>query len=266
VADEPLGDVGEYGEDRVFAYLRDVERPDPQLDAASQELAQAGHPLITIPTRGPLDLGRVFMLAELTVAVAGWGLEINPFDQPNVQQAKDATRRVLDEFEASGALEQPPSAGVPELRRLLAGASPPAYVAIMAYVQPADAFDAAAAELRAAIRAGEAGGSQATTTFGYGPRFLHSTGQFHKGGPKTGLFLQLIHDGPEDVAIPGARYSFTTLKNAQAIGDLQTLRELGLAAAHVRLEGESAAAALRELTAGVRSGAERAAAGTKGDQ
>lgn len=266
VAEEPLGDVGEYGEDRVFAYLRDVDRTDAQLDAAAHELAQAGHPLITIPTRGPLDLGRVFMLAELTVAVAGWGLEINPFDQPNVQQAKDATRRVLDEFEASGALEQPPSAGVPELQRLLAGASPPAYVAIMAYVQPAGAFDAAAAELRAAIRAGETGGSRATTTFGYGPRFLHSTGQFHKGGPKTGLFLQLIHDGPEDVAIPGARYSFTTLKNAQAIGDLQTLRELGLPAAHVRLDGESAAAALLELTASVRSGSERAATGTKGDQ
>jgi len=265
VAEEPLGDIGEYGEDRVFAYLRDVERPDAQLDSAAQELAQAGHPLITIPTRGPLDLGRVFMLAELTVAVAGWGLEINPFDQPNVQQAKDATRRVLDEFEASDALEQPPSAGVPDLRRLLGRASPPAYVAIMAYVQPADAFDAAAAELRAAIRAGATGGSQATTTFGYGPRFLHSTGQFHKGGPKTGLFLQLIQDGPEDVAIPGARYSFTTLKNAQAIGDLQTLRELGLPAAHVRLEGENAAAALRELTADVRAGAERTATGTKGD-
>jgi glucose-6-phosphate isomerase/transaldolase/glucose-6-phosphate isomerase len=199
------------------------------------------------------------MLAELTVAVAGWGLAINPFDQPNVQQAKDATREVLDAFEASGRLEEPPSATPAELRRLLAGASPPAYVAIMGYVEPASDFDAAAAELREAIRGGEIGGSEATTTFGYGPRFLHSTGQFHKGGPKTGLFLQLVHDGPRDVSIPGSRYSFTTLKNAQAIGDLQTLRELGLAAAHVRLEGESAAVAVRELTTRARSGVEPAA-------
>jgi transaldolase/glucose-6-phosphate isomerase len=266
VADEPLGDPAQYGEDRVFAYLPDVSHPDAALDAAAHELAEAGHPLVTIPTRGPEDLGRVFMLAELAVAVAGWGLSINPFDQPNVQQAKDATKRVLDAFEASGRLDQPPSAGTGELRRLLAGASPPAYVAIMGYVEPTEGFDAAAAELRSAIRAGATGASEATTTFGYGPRFLHSTGQFHKGGPKTGLFVQLLHDGPRDVAIPGQSYSFTTLKNAQAIGDLQTLRELGLAAAHVRLEGENAAIALHELTARLRASVERVAAGAGGDE
>jgi glucose-6-phosphate isomerase len=266
VADEPPGAVSEYGEDRVFAHLPDVERPDARLTKLVRELADAGHPVITIPTRGPRDLGRVFMLAELTVAVAGWGLQINPFDQPNVQQAKDATRSVLAQFEASGALEEPPSADLTELRGLLAGASPPAYVAIMAYAQPTDDLDAAAAELRTVIRAGGVGGSQATTTFGYGPRFLHSTGQFHKGGPRTGLFLQLVHDGPQDVAIPGERYSFTTLKNAQATGDLQTLRELGLAAAHVRLGGAQAAPALRELTAQLRTGAEHAATGAKDNQ
>ena len=263
VADEPLGEPEQYGEDRVFAYYPDVSHPDAALDAAARELAQAGHPLITIPTRGPEDLGRIFMLTELAVAVAGWGLSINPFDQPNVQQAKDATKRVLDAFEASRRLDQPPSAGTGELRQLLAGASPPAYVAIMGYVEPTEAFDAAAAELRSAIRTGETGAPEATTTFGYGPRFLHSTGQFHKGGAKTGLFVQLLHDGPRDVAIPGESYSFTTLKNAQAIGDLQTLRELGLPAAHVRLEGEHAASALRELTARLRAGVERVAAGTE---
>jgi hypothetical protein len=265
VADEPLGRADEYGEDRVFAHLPDLERPDPQLEVTARELADAGHPLITIPTRGPGDLGRVFMLAELTVAVAGWGLSINPFDQPNVQQAKDATKRVLEEFEASGQLQQPASAAVPAVRRLLAGASPPGYVAIMGYVEPDEDFDGAAAELREAIRAGEIGASEATTTFGYGPRFLHSTGQFHKGGPKTGLFIQLIHDGPTDVPIPGARYSFTTLKNAQAIGDLQTLRELGLAAAHVRLNGDHAGTALRELTTRLRSRNEHAAAHATND-
>jgi glucose-6-phosphate isomerase len=244
VAEEPLGEPEVYGDDRVFAYLYDVDAPDPAQDARVRALAEAGHPLITIPTHGPRDLGRVFLLAELAVAVAGWGLEINPFDQPNVQQAKDATKRVLADYETSHELEQAPDADDEALRALLADATPPHYVALMGYVQPTAAFDEAVAELRKTIRAA----TKATTTFGYGPRFLHSTGQFHKGGPKTGRFLQLLHDGPSDVDIPGAPYTFTTLKNAEAIGDLNTLRELGLPAERVRLRGDDPAGALRELT------------------
>jgi glucose-6-phosphate isomerase len=243
VAEEPLGAGEDYGEDRVFAYLPDAHAPDPALDARVQALADAGHPLLSIPTRGPGDLGRVFMLFELAVAVAGWGLEINPFDQPNVQQAKDATKQVLADYEAKHELPPTPSADDSALRSLLAGAAPPSYVAIMGYVQPSAEFDAAIAELRTAVRAA----GKATTTFGYGPRFLHSTGQFHKGGPPTGRFLQLLHDGPHDVDIPGAPYTFTTLKNAEAIGDFDTLRQLGLPAERVRLEGEDPARALREL-------------------
>src|SRR5262249_26210782 len=159
-----------------------------------------------IPTRGPLDLGRVFMLSELAVAVAGWGLQINPFDQPNVQQAKDATKHVPGEFEATHTLAEPQPADGAALAALLDDAAPPHYVALMGYVQPSAEFDAAIAELRSSIRAR----GKATTTFGYGPRFLHSTGQFHKGGPKVGRFLQLLHDGPDDVSIPGAEYTFTT--------------------------------------------------------
>jgi transaldolase / glucose-6-phosphate isomerase len=248
VADEPLAEPGDYGEDRVFVYLPDVSAPDPALDARVRALADAGHPLITIPTTGPADLGRVFLLAELAVAIAGWALRINPFDQPNVQQAKDATNRVLAGYEAERELPQIADAGGADLSDLLLGSSPPEYVAIMAYVQPSPEFDAAAGELRAAIRAG----TRATTTFGYGPRFLHSTGQFHKGGPKTGRFLQLLHDGPADVQIPGAPYTFTTLKNAQAIGDLNTLRELELPAERVRLEGDDPVGALRALTARIK--------------
>jgi transaldolase / glucose-6-phosphate isomerase len=244
VAEEPLGEPAVYGEDRVFAYLPDVDAPDPAQDERVRELSEAGHPLITIPTRGPADLGRVFLLAELAVAVAGWGLEINPFDQPNVQQAKDATKRVLADYETSHELEQADDADDAALRALLADAAPPHYVALMGYVQPSAEFDAAAAELRETIRAA----TKATTTFGYGPRFLHSTGQFHKGGPRTGRFLQLLHDGGADVEIPGAPYGFTTLKNAEAIGDLNTLRELGLPAERVRLRGDDPAGALRELT------------------
>jgi transaldolase / glucose-6-phosphate isomerase len=248
VADEPLGQPDVYGEDRVFAYLPDLTAPDAGLDAQLQALADAGHPVITMPTHGPPDLGRVFLLWELAVAAAGWGLEINPFDQPNVQQAKDATKHVLAEYEAKHELPSMPDADDAALRSLLLDSQPPQYVAIMAYSEPSPAFDEAAGELRAAIRAR----THATTTFGYGPRFLHSTGQFHKGGPKTGRFLQLIHDGPADVDIPGAPYTFTTLKNAQAIGDLQTLRELGLPAERVRLAGEDPVSAVRALTAKIK--------------
>jgi glucose-6-phosphate isomerase len=253
VADEPVGAASDYGDDRVFAYLPDVAQLDPALDARVRALADAGHPLLTISTRGPADLGRVFMLAELAVAVAGWGLGINPFDQPNVQQAKDATKRVLSEYERSGELAESPDADAAALGALLGAASPPDYVALMGYVQPSPEFDAAVAELRVAIRAARGSSAgRATTTFGYGPRFLHSTGQFHKGGPKTGRFLQLIHDAPYDVGIPGAPYTFTTLKNAEAFGDLDTLRELGLRAERLRLHGDDPATALRALTATIK--------------
>jgi transaldolase/glucose-6-phosphate isomerase len=254
VADEPLGDPDVYGDDRVFAYLPDLHRPDIELDRRVQALADAGHPVIIVPTEGPTDLGRLFLLAELAVAVAGWGLQINPFDQPNVQQAKDATNRVLAGYEKTHELPVIPDADEEALRALLGDASPPSYVAIMGYVQPSDEFDAAIGELRETIREH----TLATTTFGYGPRFLHSTGQFHKGGPKTGRFLQLLHDGAEDVEIPGGvggADSFTTLKNAQAIGDLETLRALELPAERVRLQGAAGGdpiGALRALTAKIK--------------
>jgi len=247
VAEEPLGDPSVYGDDRVFAYLPDIHTPDPELEEKVQALADAGHPVFIVPTAGPTDLGRVFLLGELAVAVVGWGLQINPFNQPNVQQAKDATNRVLAGYEAEHELPDIADADADALRALLAGASPPSYVAIMGYVQPSAEFDAAVGELRETIR----DATRATTTFGYGPRFLHSTGQFHKGGPKTGRFLQLLHDGGQDVEIPGKAFTFTTLKNAQAIGDLETLRALELPAERVRLHGGAGGdpiSALRKLT------------------
>jgi glucose-6-phosphate isomerase len=235
VADEPLGDPESYGDDRAFAYLRNPAEPDDELDAKVEALAKAGQPTFTLSVHGASDLGRIFFFSEFATAVTGWALGINPFDQPNVQEAKDNTAKVL----AGGEL---PEVDPGDAKELLAKAAPPHYVAIMAYVKPSDEFDAAAAELRAAIR----DRTKATTTFGYGPRFLHSTGQMHKGGPPTGLFLQLIHDGDEDAEIPEAGYTFRHLKNAQAIGDLQTLRDHGLPAVQVRLEGDPAEA-LRAL-------------------
>ena len=239
VADEPVGEPAAYGADRVFAYLRDRDDPDKDLDAKAEELRKAGQAVLTMSTGGPEDLGRIFFFAEFATAVSGWVLGINAFDQPNVQEAKDNTAKVLDAPEPPHVDEADDAA----LRALLGDAGPPSYVAIMAYVQPSEVFDEAVTELRATIR----DATKATTTFGYGPRFLHSTGQFHKGGPPRGLFLQVIHDGDEDVDIPDAGYSFRTLKNAQATGDILTLRDHGLPAERVRLEGD-AAEALRKLT------------------
>jgi glucose-6-phosphate isomerase len=249
VAEEPLGDPGDYGEDRVFAHLPDLGAPSPETDAHVQALADAGHPVITIPTSGPGDLGRIFMLAELAVAVAGWGLQINPYDQPNVQQAKDATNKVLDGYRQDHHLPSVEEATDEELRELLLGAGPPHYVALMGYMPPGTGLDEALGELRASVRAA----TKATTTFGYGPRFLHSTGQFHKGGPKVGRFLQLLHgDEHADVEIPGQPFSFGTLEEAQAIGDLNTLRETGLPAQRTRLQGDDPVGAVRALTAKIR--------------
>jgi transaldolase/glucose-6-phosphate isomerase len=243
VADEPVGEPDVYGADRVFAYLRNADAPNEQLDAAVEKLAGAGHPTLTMATHdGPIDLGRVFFLSEFAIAVAGWALEINPFDQPNVQEAKDNTNRVLDGVPAR-PIPQFPSADDEDLRGLLGDAQPPHYVAIMGYLPPSDELDAAIGELRSVIRAA----TGAAVTFGYGPRFLHSTGQFHKGGPPTGRFLQLVNDPQQDVAIPGEPYTFGTLIAAQAAGDLQTLHAHGLPAQRVKLDGDPVAA-VRSLT------------------
>jgi hypothetical protein len=166
-------------------------------------------------------------------------LAINPFDQPNVQEAKDKTNEVL----ASGSIPEIESASDDQLRALLADATPPHYVAILGYLPYSEALDAAIADLRAAIRAA----TGAAVTFGYGPRFQHSTGQEHKGGAPNGRFLQLVNEPTVDIHIPGESYSFGKLIAAQSAGDLQTLRGHGLPAERVKLEGDPAAA-VRALT------------------
>jgi transaldolase/glucose-6-phosphate isomerase len=244
IVDEPIGPPESYGDDRTFMHLRHVDAPDAELDAKMDALAAAGHPVITRSIHGPTDLGRLFFFAEFATAVAGWVLGINPFDQPNVQEAKDATARVLEQ-----GTEDPPDADDQALRALLAGLRAPEYLAILGFLEPSPDFDVAVGELRAAIR--DATG--AATTFGYGPRYLHSTGQLHKGGPPTGRFLQLVHDSEPDVEVPGAGYGFTGLKRAQAIGDLETLRAHGRPAERLTERGADPAAALRELIERIRS-------------
>jgi transaldolase/glucose-6-phosphate isomerase len=243
IVDEPLGDPDAYGDDRTFLYLRHVDQPNPETDAKVDALAKAGHPVIIRTIHGPTDLGRLFFFAEFAIAVAGWVLGINPFDQPNVQEAKDATARVLNE----GGQDQP-DADDDALRALVSGLGAPGYLAIMGYVEPSDDVGAAVTELRAVVRDAR----RSATTFGYGPRFLHSTGQLHKGGPPTGRFLQLVHDSEPDVDIPEAGYTFTRLKHAQTIGDLETLRAHDLPAERVTLSGADPAAGVRELTDRIR--------------
>jgi transaldolase/glucose-6-phosphate isomerase len=244
VTDEPVGVPEVYGRDRVFAYLRDSEDPSEPLDEAVRALAADDQPTVTLSAGGAEDLGRHFFFAEFATAVAGWALGINPFDQPDVQVAKDTTGRILGEIAAGGEPPAPEPAGDDELKALIGGAAPPDYVAILGFMAPSEEVDAAVEELRTTIR--DATG--ATTTFGYGPRYLHSTGQLHKGGPPTGRFLVLVHDGPEDVEIPGRPFSFKALKNAQAAGDLETLRSRGRKAEFLRLDGDDLAEAVRGLT------------------
>jgi glucose-6-phosphate isomerase len=221
IADEPLAAAADYGDDRVFLH---VATGDVEQAGKVAEFAAAGHPVFTIEADGPADLGRVFFVSEFATAVAGWALGINPYDQPNVQEAKDNTKRVLEE----GAPELEPG----DLDALVGDLAPPRYLAIMAYTPYEDAVESAAARLRARVVSGR----HVATTFGYGPRFLHSTGQFHKGGPKVGAFVQVVDEPVEDVEVPGEPYTFGTLIRAQADGDLQTLRSHGLDAVRVRKE------------------------------
>jgi glucose-6-phosphate isomerase len=218
IADEPVLAPSVYGPDRVFLHLEHGAK------RSAADLGDAGHPVITVHALGPVDLGRIFFLSEFATAVAGWVLGINPFDQPNVQEAKDNTSRVLEE----GAADLPDG----DLAELLDGLAPGGrgpYLAIMGYLPYSDATDAAVARLRAALIERH----HIATTWGYGPRYLHSTGQFHKGGPPTGRFLQLIDEPAIDLEVPGEPYTFGTLIRAQADGDLQTLRDHGLPAVRV---------------------------------
>jgi transaldolase/glucose-6-phosphate isomerase len=246
VADEPLGDPGVYGDDRVFVYLRNGASPSEQLDSMVDALTDAGQPTMTITTGDGTDLGRLFFIAEYAVAVAGWALGINPFDQPNVQEAKDNTNKVLQ----SGSLPAIDAADDAALKALL-GVKPPHYVAILGYLPTAGpenaGIDEAVSELRAAIRAA----TGMATTWGYGPRFQHSTGQEHNGGAPNGRFLQLVNVPKAQLPIPGESYDFTTLIDAASAGNLQTLRSHGLAAERVVLEGDLAQS-IRALTARIK--------------
>jgi glucose-6-phosphate isomerase/transaldolase/glucose-6-phosphate isomerase len=249
VAGEPIGDPDSYGGDRLFVALR--VQDDATFDRQIEALEKADQPVVTLQLDGREDVGAEFFRWEFAVAVAGASLQIDPFDQPNVQESKDNTRKVLDAFLQDGRLPHDDVALLADsadaVRRLVDQAFPGDYVAIMAYVPPTAENEDALQELRTAIRDRR----RVATTVGFGPRFLHSTGQLHKGGPNTGVFLQLTVDDPVDVPIPGQPYTFSTLKQAQALGDLQSLRAHGRRVLRIHA-GSDFAGTVTALTAAVR--------------
>jgi glucose-6-phosphate isomerase len=239
IADEPLGTLSSYGEDRLFVYIRLKEEADPDLERFIATLKKDDQPVITILMDDRLDLGQEFFRWEMATATAGAILGINPFDQPNVQESKNNTNRLLEKVrkgeklsEASPTLSEGPlrfygteraKSAVEYLKVFLNQARPGDYLSLQAYLSETPAIDQALRSIRQRLR----DSLDLATTLGYGPRFLHSTGQFHKGGPNTGLFLQLTADEVEDAPIPGVPYTFSMFKHAQALGDFEALHKYG---------------------------------------
>ncbi len=255
---EPLGDISAYGDDRVFVRLSLAGSDGgwPAGDALTTTAESAGHPVIRIELVDPIDLGGEACRWEIATAIAGAVLGIDPFDQPNVEEAKELTRKVLAAAASGDAPPPPPPALVRdaaagltlhgdaplrltagdgtlagELARHLARRKPNAYMALQAFIAPTASSGAALDRIRALLR----DATRCATTAGYGPRFLHSTGQLHKGGPSTGWFLQLTSDHPVDRPIPGWPYTFGRLIDAQAEGDFAAIESHDLPILRVHL-------------------------------
>ncbi len=237
---ELLGAPEVYGDDRLFVSIS-VGPISWDTKAKLLDLSAAGHPIVFHEINELYDLGAEFFLWEFATAVAGWRLGINPFDQPNVQEAKDATKELLSRFENHGRLEERSeivsddgmtiyggedrkAESIAEvLRAHLATIRPGDYIAFLNYIEETPEIDQKFQQLRTELR----DASKCAVTIGYGPRFLHSTGQLHKGGPDTGVFFQIIANDRTDFAIPGEPYTFSILKHAQALGDFQALAKRG---------------------------------------
>jgi hypothetical protein len=245
IAGEPALNARAYSNDRVFVCVR-LRRSDET--ARLRELTDAGHPVVDYVLDEPLDLGECFFTFEFATAVAGALLGIDAFDQPNVQESKDNTKRILEEFRASGKLPEKDvvNAGTPEaaekVTALLGRVKRGDYVALTEYVGESHARDEVIASIRGEL-ARELG---VATTTGYGPRFLHSTGQLHKGGGDNGVFIQLTSSDPLDVPLPGEPFTFGVLAHAQALGDYESLAKRNRRALRINL-GDNVEGGLRWL-------------------
>ncbi len=227
IARETPRNPEDYGQDRIFVEIRPTDETSPPL---APQLIAHGHPVIEQTIHGPEDLGAEFLLWEIATAVAGQQLGINPFDEPNVQEAKDATAAVLEQPESADVTPVSPQEAI---ERVLAWAGEGDYLAITAYVDRTPETERALENLRDALGAQ----SSIATTLGYGPRFLHSTGQLHKGGPKSGVFLQIVDTGGLDLPVPNEDFTFGQLFAAQSIGDYLTLKRHGLRVVRVEADG-----------------------------
>jgi transaldolase/glucose-6-phosphate isomerase len=266
---EPAGPPAVYGQDRLFVGLREAGDHDDAADAFLEARAAEGHPIVRIALSDPLDIGSEFLRWEVATSVAGSILGINPFDEPNVAESKRNTSDLLKQWEQDRSFpESKPLAGdewmtlygepgqlwlshehtrssESVLQQFLGSVRPRDYVALLAYVHRTQAIHELLTSFRVRLRER----LRIATTLGYGPRYLHSTGQLHKGGSNTGLFLLLTADPAEDVPIPGEAYGFGTLQRAQALGDHRALVDKGRRVLRVHLRGEIEAAVLQLGTA-----------------
>ena len=229
IVGEPPMAPEHYGEDRFFVFMRLKGDANANLEQAMEMIASSGNPWVSIEIDDKYQVGAEFYRWQFATAVAGAILKIQPFDQPNVQVAKEMTDSVLEQYRLSGSL--PPIKATISVPALMAEAKPGSYVAIMAYARQTTAMDEALAQLRRRITERY----HVPVTLGYGPRILHSTGQMHKGGPNTGLFIQITTASTLDLEIPGEDFSFGILVQAQATGDLQVLQAIDRRVAHIYL-------------------------------
>jgi len=268
VAGEDLAEPDKYGDDRAFVCLQLATERDEAFQHKLAAVREAGHPVITLRLKDLLDLGQEFLRWEIATAAAGAVLGINPFDQPNVQESKNNTNRLLKQLEKDGRLPQEiatASAGPLRIFANQSGADARTllseffdrahrgdYLALQAYLPEETETDQALQEIRLLLR----DRLRLATTVGYGPRYLHSTGQYHKGGPNSGLFLQLTADAVEDAPIPGSSHTFGVLRGAQAAGDLEALRRHNRRILRVDLGGNvlEGLTALREALQAALSG------------
>jgi transaldolase/glucose-6-phosphate isomerase len=239
VAGEPSMPVSECGLDRFFVFLTLAGESNRELENRMDALKQAGHPFVRIELSDKFDLGREILSWEVAVASAGSVLGIHPFNQPDVQLAKDFTKKAMEKIgkekeesdEETWSLDEPETL-VQALKGWLEQAKPGDYIALQAFLPPTEETTEALQDIRFELLKQ----TRLATTLGYGPRFLHSTGQLHKGGPNNGLFLQIVDEPVSDLHIPETDYDFKALIKAQSLGDYQALMERERRVLRVNLE------------------------------